>query len=121
MADGWIVFMDQETGETVINEPPIVYDAPRCDPRGAILAGLNGGEADVKYLFDQFCVLYTANLATPAIGSTVVAPRNDSRPYDRLIFTYAGPVGQPEANRLIAIDLIHNEGFLNCQSLQIRV
>ena len=110
-ASGWHIWLDRRDGSPVVVKEPDPFSANDCPERAAMFLAVNGGEMDKSGELDELtCLAYDANNSTPQPNNLAVRPAIPGlSKRARYIFTYAGPVGQPDDARLIAYDFTHSD------------
>ena len=110
-ASGWHIWLDRRDGSPVVVKEPDPFSAQDCPLRARLYVTASGGEMDKSGELDELaCLAYSANNTVPQPNNLAVRPAIPGiSNHARYMFTYAGPVGQPEKARLIAYDFTYSE------------
>jgi hypothetical protein len=109
-ASGWHIWLDRRDGSPVIVKEPDPFSANDCPSLATMFLAISGGEMDKSGELDELtCLAYDANNTTPQPNNLAVRPAIPGvSEHARYMFTYAGPVGQPDSARLIAYDFTYS-------------
>ena len=110
-ASGWHIWLDRRDGSPLIVKEPDPFSAEDCPLRSRLYVSASGGEMDKSGELDELtCLAYSANNTVPQPNNLAVRPAIPGiSEHARYMFTYAGPVGQPDKARLIAYDFTHSD------------
>ena len=110
-ASGWHIWLDRRDGSPVVVKEPDPFSANDCPLRARLYVSASGGELDKSGELDELtCLAYSANNTVPQPNNLAVRPAIPGiSEHARYMFTYAGPVGQPDKARLIAYDFTHSD------------
>ena len=110
-ASGWHIWLDRRDGSPVIVKEPDPFSANDCPLRARLYVTASGGELDKSGELDELtCLAYSANNTVPQPNNLAVRPAIPGvSERARYMFTYAGPVGQPDKARLIAYDFTYSK------------
>ena len=110
-ASGWHIWLDRRDGSPVIVKEPDPFSANDCPLRARLYVSVSGGELDKSGELDELtCLAYSANNTVPQPNNLAVRPAIPGiSEHARYMFTYAGPVGQPDKARSIAYDFTYSD------------
>ena len=110
-ASGWHIWLDRRDGSPLIVKEPDPFSAEDCPLRARLYVSASGGEMDKSGELDELtCLAYSANNTAPQPNNLAVRPAIlGISEHARYMFTYAGPVGQPDKARLVAYDFTYSD------------
>ena len=110
-ASGWHIWLDRRDGSPLIVKEPDPFSAEDCPLRARLYVSVSGGELDKSGELDELtCLAYSANNTVPQPNNLAVRPAIPGiSEHARYMFTYAGPVGQPDKARLVAYDFTYSD------------
>ena len=110
-ASGWHIWLDRRDGSPVVVKEPDPFSAEDCPLRARLYVSASGGELDKSGELDELtCLAYSANNTVPQPNNLAVRPAIPGiSEHARYMFTYAGPVGQPDKARLVAYDFTYSD------------